>query len=56
MATLESHDATDVAGDVQEGRLLHSHQRFGHLAYDTIERTEKETPSSIRLTSKRRAA
>ncbi|CAI5733963.1 unnamed protein product [Hyaloperonospora brassicae] len=45
MAALEADDATDVAGDVQEWTLLHVHQRFSHLAFDTIERMAKKPAS-----------
>ena len=41
---------------MQEGTLLHFHQRFGDLAFDTIERMAREPASGIRLTSNKRAA
>ena len=38
MAKVEVDAITDVISDVQDGTLLHLHQRLGHLALDTIER------------------
>ena len=56
MAALESSASADVTSDVQEGTLLHFHQRFGHLAFDTIERMARDPASGIRLTSSKRMA
>ena len=56
MATLEAGVTTDVASDVQEGTLLHFHQRFGLLEFDTIERMAWDPASGIRLTSNSRAS
>ena len=56
MATLEADATTDVASDVQEGTLMHFHQRFGHLAFDTIERMARVPASGVRLTSNKRMA
>ena len=38
MAVLEAGATTDVTSDEPEGTLLHFHQQFGHLAFNTIER------------------
>lgn len=54
MTALEAGATTDVTSDVQEGTLLHFHQRFGHLAFDTIERMARDPASGIRLTSNKR--
>ena len=35
--------------DRQSGSLLHFHQRFGHLAFDTVERIARDPASSIVL-------
>ncbi|CAI5708769.1 unnamed protein product [Hyaloperonospora brassicae] len=56
MAALESSASADVTSDVQEGTLLHFHQRFGHLEFDTIERMARNPASEIRLTSSKRMA
>ena len=47
MAALEAGATTNVASEVQEGTLLHFHQRFGHLAFDTIERMARDPASGI---------
>ena len=56
MAALELGASADVASDVQEGTLLHFHQRFGPLAFDTIELMARDPASGIRLTSNKRMA
>ena len=40
--------------DAQTGTLLQFHMRFGHLAYDTVERLAAMPGSGIRLTDKKR--
>ena len=42
--------------DAQQGSLLDFHMRFGHLAYDTIERMANDLSSEILLTDKKRSA
>ena len=42
IAALEDGATAEVVGDVQESTLLHSHQRFGHLAFDTIEHMARD--------------
>ena len=47
MATLEAGAITDVVSDVQEGTLLHFHQRFRHLAINAIECMARDAASGI---------
>ena len=54
MAALEAHAVEMDAVEVQEGTLLHFHQRLSHLAFDTIERMARDPTSGIRLTSNKR--
>ena len=56
MADLEVDVTVEQKRDVQVGSLVHFHQRFGHLAYDTIVRIARDPDSGIELTDQRRMA
>lgn len=45
LASIESVEKSNK----QMGSLLHLHQRFGHLKYDTIDRIEKILESKIEI-------
>ena len=53
MDILASIESVDDANK-QKGSLLHFHQRFGHLNYDTIERIAKLPESGIEIDDHRR--
>ena len=42
IAALENGATEEGVSDVQEGTLLHFHQHFGHMAFDTIERMARD--------------
>ena len=53
MAILTGQAAPDEPeSDKQSGALLHFHQRLAHLAYDTVERMERDPASGIVLTDR----
>ena len=56
VASLEAAGNAGADGDVEEGSLVHFHQRFGHLSLDTIERITADPNSGKRLTSRNQMA
>ncbi|CAH0492884.1 unnamed protein product [Peronospora farinosa] len=54
MAAIDDAKKKKDEEDVHVGTLMHFHQRFGHLAYETIERMAREPNSGIRLTDNQR--
>lgn len=55
MTATHVEGAVEAMMDVQEGTITHFHARFGHLAYETIERKAKNSPSGIRLSDTKRS-
>ncbi|CAH0483070.1 unnamed protein product [Peronospora belbahrii] len=54
MAALPDELAADTSPVMQRGSLLHSQQRLGQFAFDTIEKIAKNPSSGIELTDKKR--
>ena len=54
IAAIDEEKNQEVDEGVHSGTLMHFHQLFGHLSYNTIERAVRDPRSGIRLTDKER--